>query len=114
MEKWSEIRRHVLVKGVSKRQIKRDTGMHWKTLEKILSHSVPPGYRMKSPRLKPKLGPYLERIAEIIESDKTLPQKQRHTAKRIFDRLTHTVHISEANGENYRLKESKKRLKRRL
>ena len=32
----------------------------------------------------------------------------------MLDRLTHRVHILEANGESYRLKESKRRLKRRL
>ena len=31
----------------------------------------------------------------------------------ILDRLTHRVHILEANGESYRLRESKGRLKRR-
>ena len=31
----------------------------------------------------------------------------------LLDRLTHRVHILEANGESYRLKESKKRLKQR-
>ena len=36
---------------------------------------------------KPKIGPYLERIAQIIEEDKALPKKQRHTAKRIYERL---------------------------
>ena len=35
MEQWMEIRRRVLVQGVSKRQILRETGMHWTTLEKI-------------------------------------------------------------------------------
>jgi transposase len=87
MEQWEEIRRRVLVRGESKRQIQRETGMHWKTLTKILSHSIPPGYRKKCTRPKPKLGPYLERIAEIIESDKAFPRKQRHTAKRIYERL---------------------------
>lgn len=87
MEQWSEIRRKVLVNGVSKRQILRETGMHWQTLEKILCHSEPPGYRLKDPRSKPKVGPFLDRIAQILESDKSLPKKQRHTAKRIFERL---------------------------
>jgi len=32
-------------------------------------------------------GPYLERIAEILEADKERPKKQRHTAKRIFERI---------------------------
>ena len=45
MDQWLEIRRRVLIEGVSKRQILRETGMHWQTLEKILGHSVPPGYQ---------------------------------------------------------------------
>ena len=45
MEKWVEVRRDVLVRGKSKRQVQRETGLAWKTLEKILPHSSPPGYR---------------------------------------------------------------------
>jgi lambda repressor-like predicted transcriptional regulator len=44
MLQWAEIRRRVLVDGVSKRQILRETGMHWKTLEKVLRHGQPPGF----------------------------------------------------------------------
>src|SRR5215468_11719972 len=87
MLQWAEIRRRVLVDGVSKRQILRETGMHWKTLEKILRHSQPPGFRLREPRPKPKLGPFLDRIAQILEEDKDAPRKQRHTAQRIFQRL---------------------------
>lgn len=47
MQEWTEIRRRVLQGGVSKRQILRETGMHWTTLERILSHSEPPGYRVR-------------------------------------------------------------------
>jgi len=43
MEQWSTIRRRVLVEGVPKRQILRETGMHWTTLEKSRSHSMPSG-----------------------------------------------------------------------
>jgi hypothetical protein len=42
MEWWADIRHRVLVPGVSKRQILQETGLHWTTLEKILSHSEPP------------------------------------------------------------------------
>ena len=87
MIQWLEIRRRVLAQGVSKRQILRETGMHWTTLEKILAHGDPPGYRARQPRPKPKVGVYLDRIAQILQSDKDLPKKQRHTAKRIFERL---------------------------
>jgi hypothetical protein len=40
----------------------------------------PPGYRSKKPRQKPKLGSFLERIAQIIEDDKAVSKKQRHTS----------------------------------
>ena len=36
MKQWNEIRRRVLVEGVSRRQVQRETGMHWKTLKKVL------------------------------------------------------------------------------
>ena len=72
---------------VSKREILRREGIHWETLKKILEHPEPPGYRMKAPRPKPKIGPYLERIAQIIEHRQMLPKKQRHTAKRIYERI---------------------------
>jgi len=87
MQQWADIRRRVLVEGVSKRQILRETGMHWRTLEKVLANPQPPGYRTKVPRPRPKLGPFLDRIARILEEDKGCPRKQRHTAKRIFERI---------------------------
>ena len=33
MEQWNEIRRRVLVEGVSRRQVQLETGLHWKTLQ---------------------------------------------------------------------------------
>jgi len=44
-EQWREIRHLVLVDGVTKRQILRETSMHWQTLQKVLNHPSPPGYR---------------------------------------------------------------------
>jgi transposase len=76
-----------LVEGEGKRQICREYGIHFKTLQKILTHSEPPGYRLKKPREKRKIGPYLPLIDEILTTDRKAPKKQRHTAKRIFDRL---------------------------
>ncbi len=45
MDRWTEIRKKVLVEGVSKRQVMEEEGIHWETLKKILAHSKPPGYR---------------------------------------------------------------------
>ncbi len=87
MQQWTDSRRRVLTEGVSKRQILRETGMHWTTLEKILSQSSPPGYQLQKLRQKPKLGPYVDFIRDILILDKQMPKKQRHTAKRILERL---------------------------
>ncbi len=58
MEEWLKIRQRVLVEGVSKRTVLRETGLHWQTLEEVL-----------------------------LEEDKQAPKKQRHTAKRLLARL---------------------------
>jgi transposase len=87
MDQWADIRFRVLRGKASKREILRETGMHWRTLEKILRYSEPPGYTLKRERPKPKIGSFLDRIADILESDKQVPKKQRHTAKRIYERI---------------------------
>ena len=87
MEWWTKIRLEVSRGEKSKREVLRDEGIGWATLKKILEYSEPPGYRLREARPKLKIGPYLERIAQIIEEDKSLPKKQRHTAKRIYERI---------------------------
>jgi transposase len=87
MENWAEIRRRVLVDGLSKRAACRAFAIHWDTLQKILDHPEPPGYRRTAPRPRPKLDPFLPAIRQILEADKKAPKKQRHTARRIFERL---------------------------
>jgi transposase len=87
MENWAAIRRRVLVDGLSKRAACREFDIHWDTLQKILDHPEPPGYRRTTPRARPKLDPFLPVIHQILEGDKKAPRKQRHTARRIFERL---------------------------
>jgi transposase len=89
MDKWAEIRRLVLVEERSKRSVCREFNIHWDTLQKILEHAEPPGYRQAQPRAKRKIGPFLGVIDEILEGDKKVHRKQRHTARRIFERLRH-------------------------
>ncbi len=87
MDEWTEIRRKVLVEGASKRSIYRDYGIGHQALAKILANAEPPGYQMAEVRRKPVLGPFLGVIDEILAADKEAPPKQRHTARRIFERL---------------------------
>jgi hypothetical protein len=87
MDQWTEIRRKVLVKGASKRSIHRDYGIGHQALAKILANAEPPGYQMAEIRRKPVLGRHLTTIEAILADDKEAPPKQRHTARRIFERL---------------------------
>jgi transposase len=87
MDEWTEIRRKVLVEGASKRSIHRDYGIGHQALAKILANPEPPGYRLAEARRKPVIGPFLGVIDEILDADREAPAKQRHTARRIFDRL---------------------------
>jgi transposase len=87
MDEWTEIRRKVLVEGASKRSILREYGIGHQALAKILANPEPPGYQMAEARRKPVLGPFLGVIDEILAADHEAPPKQRHTARRIFERL---------------------------
>jgi transposase len=110
MELWSEVRRRVLTGELSKRQARKKYGLHWDTLQKILRHEEPPGYRKKEPRQKPVLGPFVALIHEILEADKLAPKKQRHTAKRILERLREAGY----QGGRTVVQEEVRRWKRRL
>jgi len=84
---YARVRRAVLVEGKSRRLVAREFGLARKTIRKMLEYSLPPGYRRQAPILRPKLGPWQGVIEAILADDKQRPRKQRHTAKRIFERL---------------------------
>ena len=87
MEIYGRVRRAVLVEGRSQRAVAREFGLSRVTVQKMLRYAVPPGYQRQQPIKRPKLGPWVGVIDAILEEDKQRPAKQRHTAKRIFERL---------------------------
>jgi transposase len=87
VEVYARVRRAVQVDGMSIRQAAREFGLSRKTIRKMMQFSLPPGYERKQPVQRPKLGPWLGVIDQILADDPSQPKKQRHTAKRIFDRL---------------------------
>ena len=84
---YLRVRRGVMVEGMSIREASRVFGLHRDTVRKMLAYSVPPGYRRQTSPRRPKLEPYTGVIDQILERDHSVPRKQRHTAKRIFERL---------------------------
>ena len=87
MELYGRIRRAVFVEGKSQRAVAREFGVARESVRKMLRYAVPPGYRREQAVKRPKLGPWLGVIDAILKDDQNQPKKQRHTAKRIFDRL---------------------------
>lgn len=87
MELYARVRRAVFVDQMSEREAARQFGLARETVRKMLRYAVPPGYRRQQPVLRPKLGAWIGTIDQILEDDKAEGKKQRHTAKRIFERL---------------------------
>ena len=87
VELYARVRRAVQVEGKSERQVAREYGLARETVRKMLQYSIPPGYRRQQPAKRPKLDPWVGVIDAILKEDRERPRKQRHTAKRIHQRL---------------------------
>jgi transposase len=73
--------------GMSQREAAKHFGISRDTVRKMLAYSVPPGYRRRALVRRPKLDAFIAIIDQWLEADRAFPRKQRHTAKRVFDRL---------------------------
>jgi transposase len=87
VELYGRVRHACHVEGLSQREAARRFGIHRNTVRKMLTFSVPPGYRRRKPPARPKLDAFTAIIDAILEADRAAPSKQRHTAKRIHERL---------------------------
>ena len=87
MEFYAAVRRSVYVEGLSERAAARRFGLARETVRKMLRYRLPPGYRRAKPIRCPKLDAFTGVIDQILTDDQQRPKKQRHTAKRIWERL---------------------------
>lgn len=87
VELYAGIRRAVMVDGLSRREAAKRFGVHRNTISKMLQFAVPPGYRRRERPASRKLGPFMAWIDKVLEDDRAVHKKQRHTAHRIFERL---------------------------
>ncbi len=78
--------RQACAEGMSQREAARVFNVSRDTVRKMMSFSVPPGYRRTSEVRRPKLDAFIPIIEGWLEADRTMPRKQRHMAKRVFDR----------------------------
>ena len=87
VDTYFRVRRACLVEGMSVREASRVFDLHRDTVRKMLANATPQGYTRKGPPREPKIEPFTGVIDAILEADRRAPRKQRHTAKRIFERL---------------------------
>lgn len=75
--------------GESMNSIARRLGHCQKTVSKAIHSPTgrPQGYTRKRPAGFPKLGPFVALIEQMLRDDDSAPRKQRHTARRVFQRL---------------------------
>lgn len=97
MEQFELIRRDHAREGLSVRALARRHGVHRRAVRQALESAVPPSKRAPRARPAPKLGAFRAVIDAWLEADREAPRKQRHTARRIWQRLVaeHGAEVSE-------------------
>src|SRR5438132_3111375 len=87
VELFERIRRDREREGLSIRALARRHGVHRRAVRQALTAALPPPRKPSERRPAPALGPYRALVDEWLEADRTAPPKQRHTARRIWQRL---------------------------
>ncbi len=97
VEQFEQIRRDREVEGLSIRALAERHGVHRRAVRQAIASAVPPPKRRPEGRAAPALGPYRALIDQWLRADREAPRKQRHTARRIWQRLVeeHGAQVAE-------------------
>ncbi len=103
MELFEQIRRDRDREGLSTRALAVKYGVHRRAVRQALVSPVPPVKRSPVWRPAPKLGAYHALIDVWLVADREAPRKQRHTARRVWQRLVeeHGAQVSERQVSRY-------------
>jgi transposase len=103
VEQFEEIRRDREREGLSIRALAARHGVHRRAVRQGLESAVPPAKRSPVSRPAPRLGEYRAVIDAWLVADREAPRKQRHTAKRIHQRLVdeHGAEVAEVTVRQY-------------
>jgi transposase len=103
VELFEQIRRDRDREGVSIHELARRHGVHRRAVRQALESPLPPERKLPEGRPAPKLGPYRALIDSWLGADREAPRKQRHTARRVWERLRdeHGVEVSERQVRRY-------------
>lgn len=103
VEQFEQIRRDREREGLSIRELARRHGVHRRVVRQALASPWPPPRKRPEGRPAPKLGAYRPLIDEWLRADREAPRKQRHTARRVWERLRdeHGAEVSERQVRRY-------------
>jgi len=103
VELFEQIRRDRRAERSSIRELAGRHHVHRRTVRQALAGAVPPPRRAYSPRPRPAVDPYREVIDGWLLADREAPRKQRHTARRIWQRLVaeHGATLAEVTVSRY-------------
>jgi transposase len=79
------IRQAYYIEKKSQREIAREFGYSRNTVKKAIEQEEAFKYRRQQVVKAPVLGPYKERLKELVEANRELPRKQRYTARKMYD-----------------------------
>jgi transposase len=86
VEQFEGIRRDERDQGMSIRALAKRHGVHRRTVRQALADAMPPARKVPE-RLAPATDPYVDLVRQWLMGDQAAPKKQRHTARRIWQRL---------------------------
>jgi len=103
VELFEQIRRDRRAGGMSVRELAVRHRVHRRTVRQALASAVPPPRKEYRPRPRPAVGPYAAIIDGWLLADREVPRKQRHTARRIWQRLVaeHGATLAEVTVSRY-------------
>lgn len=87
VELFEKIRRDHRHGEVSIRELADRHGTHRRTVRQALTDAVPPPRKIYPERPRPAIDPWVMVIDAWLIADEDAPRKQRHTARRIWQRL---------------------------
>lgn len=102
MEQFEEIRKAHVREDLGIRALAVRFGVHRRIVRQALESAVPPP-RKKTMRSAPTLDPWKSTIDRWLTEDESAPRKQRHTARRVFQRLVeeHGAEVGESTVRRY-------------